>query len=252
VTFAARVCENYTDIFANLNRNNILESLKDLAPDSQYIAPGGQFSGQLVNPTAESIPPQDRCVPLAGWRFSLGRGHRVRAVSGPWGSLAIVTEPFASRIGTIVTQAQTPELGDLGNPIVGPPLAGATTITLSSAEVTQAGNRQLWVQGGTPTDPILASEFGSGGEPQYGFGALRCASDKVNADNVEFVTFPNGVRHVFCFMFLVKPPPTSGTITIRKMVEGAPQTPAPVFPFSGSLSIQRQPLVRPARLHPPP
>src|SRR5262249_29804141 len=138
VTFAARVCENYTDIFANLNRNNILESLKDLGPDSQY-APGGQFSGQLVNPAAESIPRQDRCVPLAGWRFSLGRGHWVRAVSGPWGSLAIVLEPFTSRIGTIVTQASTPELNDTGGP-TGLALAGATTITLNSAELAQAGN----------------------------------------------------------------------------------------------------------------
>jgi hypothetical protein len=134
------VCENYTDIFANLNRNNILESLKDLGPDSQY-APGGQFSGQLVNPTAESIPPQDRCVPLAGWRFSLGRGHRVRAMSGPWGSLAIVLEPFTSRIGTIVTQAQTPLLDGLGNTSAGQQLAGATTITLNSAESHSGGQQ---------------------------------------------------------------------------------------------------------------
>ena len=80
VTFAARSCPAYTDIFANRARNDILESLKDLGPDTQY-----GDSGQLVNPTAEEIPPQNQCVPLRGWQFTLGRGYRTKASTGPWG-----------------------------------------------------------------------------------------------------------------------------------------------------------------------
>jgi hypothetical protein len=35
VTIAARVCDTYTDIFANGSRNNIQESLRDLGPGHQ-------------------------------------------------------------------------------------------------------------------------------------------------------------------------------------------------------------------------
>src|SRR5882672_8770453 len=36
VTLAARECAQYTDIMANLARNNIQESLQDLGPDTVY------------------------------------------------------------------------------------------------------------------------------------------------------------------------------------------------------------------------
>jgi hypothetical protein len=78
--------------FANKARNDILESLEDLGPDTQY-----DNSGQLVNPTAEGIPPQNVCKPLVGWEFTLGTGYQSRAVSGPWGSLSKVTNPSSSR-----------------------------------------------------------------------------------------------------------------------------------------------------------
>jgi len=227
VTFAARSCPAYTDIFANRARNDILESLKDLGPDTQY-----GDSGQLVNPTAEEIPPQNQCVPLRGWQFTLGRGYRTKASTGPWGSLSAVTNPFAR--APIVTQRQTPLLDQDGLPDGTQQLAGATTIELTPEERAQAGNRsQLWVQGGTPTDPVLAQMFPG---PQYGFGALRCATDNLNGDNVEYVFFPTGVRHVFCYALYVTPPPTAGVITIRKQVIGAPAGDNPSFPFSGSIS----------------
>ena len=52
---------------------------------------------------------------------------------------------------------------------------------------------------------------------------------------MEFVAFPSGSRHVYCFAYYVTPPPTSGTIVIRKEVSspaGADQT----FTFEGNLS----------------
>ncbi len=70
---------------------------------------------------------------------------------------------------------------------------------------------------------------------QYGFGALRCAVDNVNGDNVEYVAYPAGVTHVFCFAYYVLPPPTSGTIVIRKQVE-APGGVDETFGFDGNIS----------------
>ena len=88
--------------------------------------------------------------------------------------------------------------------------------------------------GGDPEDPVLAQTYPG---PQYGFGALRCATDAVNGDNVEYIYFPAGVTHVFCYALYVVPPPTSGTITIKKHVVGAPAGQNPSFPFNGSISF---------------
>jgi len=127
VTFVARSCPAYSDIFANKARNDILESLEDLGPDTQY-----GDSGQLVNPTAEGIPPQDVCTPLVGWEFTLGTGYESHAVTGPWGSLSIVTNPFPR--APIVTEAQTPLLNQNALPVGKQQLAGAVTIELTSQE----------------------------------------------------------------------------------------------------------------------
>ncbi len=227
VTFVARWCSRYTDIFANRNRNNIQESLQDLGPDSQY-----DESGRLVNPVDESKYPQSRCSVLPGWQFTLGRGYESRAVSGPWGSLSIVTNPF--RRAPIVTKVSTPLLDQDGVRIDRLPIFGAVTIELSKQERQQASNPdQLWAQGGTPTDPVLAKKYPG---PKYAFGALRCATDNLNGDNVEYIYFPAGVRHVFCYAYYVKPAPTAGVITIKKQVTGAPPGENPSFPFTGSVS----------------
>ena len=226
VTFAARVCPDYSDIFANKARNNIVESLKDLGPNTQYGT-----SGVLVNPAYEDQSPQTLCQPLPGWQFTLGTSYQSRAVTGVWGSLSKVTGAYNTQI---VTQNSTPLLDDNATPVPGQTVAGATTVELTSDQRAQASKSSLWVQGGTPTDPVLAQTYPG---PEYGFGTLRCATDNVNGDNVEYVFFPTGVRHVFCYAYYVKPPPTTGVITIRKQVTALPGGANPAFPFNGSISF---------------
>lgn len=223
VTFVARVCPTYTDITANRARNNLQESLRDLGADTPYKP------GEAINPAVEAAN-QPNCKPLPGWTFTLGTGYITRAVSGPWGSLSIVTGPFATP--AIVTQASTPLLDDQGVP-TGESIAGASTLELTPQQAAIAARpNSLWAQGGTPADPILNKQYPG----EYGFGALRCALDDVNGDNVEWVGFPSGVSHVFCFAYYVQPPPTAGTIVIRKQVQGTAKT-SELFPFKGNLSL---------------
>lgn len=187
MTFVARSCPAYTDIFANKSRNDIMESLQDLGPDSPYTSPAS-----LVDPAVEALAPQSVCKPLPNWEFMLGHGFQSRAVKGPWGSLSKITDPFAR--APIVTQSSTPLYDQYHNRIRGRSVAGAVTIELTRAERKQASQAdQLWTQGGTPTDPVLARKFSG---PQYGFGALRCGTDDVNGDNVEYLFFPAGVKHL--------------------------------------------------------
>ncbi len=84
VTIAARECSSYADIMANRARNDIQESLRDLGKNTVYGA------GQPIDPGVEATN-DPNCTPLPGWRFTLGTGYKTRAVSGPWGSLSIVT-----------------------------------------------------------------------------------------------------------------------------------------------------------------
>ncbi len=227
VTFVARVCPDYSDIYANRARNDIVESLKDLGQDTQY-----GDSGALISPVYEDQGPQLNCQPLPGWQFTMGTSYESRAVTGVWGSLSKVTGAFST---SILTQSSTPLLDNSGNAIPGQTVAGATTIELTDAERSQASEAdQLWVQGGTPTDPVLAQTYPG---PEYGFGTLRCATDNLNGDNVEYVFFPAGVYHVFCYAYYVKPPPTTGLITIQKQVTGIPTGANPAFPFNGNLSF---------------
>ncbi len=226
VTYVARWCSDYTDIYANKSRNDIMESLRDLGPDSQYLD-----SDELVNPDAESKPPQDGCHPITGWDFKLGKGIQAGVDTGVWGSLSRVTDPYDT---TITTHATTPLLNQNAQPVDDEMITGAATVELTNAERAQVGGgSSLWMQGGVPGDPVLTAKFPG---PQYGFGALRCATDAVNGDNVEYIYFPAGIKHVFCYGIYVKPPPTSGTITIAKRVVGAPVGTSPTFPFNGDLS----------------
>ena len=222
VTFVARVCPEYTDVMANLARNDIQESLRDLGPDSRYSP------GQPIDPDLEAKA-DPNCRPLPAWQLTLGRGIESRAVSGPWGSLSIVTSPFAT---PIVTQDETSLLNDQGQP-TGRQVAGAVTLTLTETQAALASTHSaLWVQGGTPTDPILDRPYPG----QYGFAALRCAVDNLNGDNVEWIAYPTGASHVFCYAYYIQPPPTSGTIIVRKAVStpaGATET----FPFTGNITF---------------
>jgi uncharacterized repeat protein (TIGR01451 family) len=223
VTFVARVCPSYSDIAANRARNNIQEDLVDLGPDTAYQ------SGQAVNPATEQQQQPD-CTPLPGWRFTIGKGYVSRAVTGPWGSLSVVTSPFAT---PIVTQDSVPLLDANGDP-TGAQIQGAVTVQLTAAESSTASQGAgLWAQGGTPSDPVRDQQYPG----QYGFGSLRCAIDDLNGDNVETIGFPQGARHVFCYAYYVSPPPTSGTIIVRKQVTGTITAAPQAFTFAGNISF---------------
>ena len=221
LTLAARVCPSFDSITANTARNNIMESLEDLGADSPY-QPVGDIP-KVMDPKVEADF-QPRCQPLANWKFTLGKDYTTRAISGSFGSLSTVDEPI---FRTVTTEASVPLLSDLSVD-TGDTIQGATTIELSSAELAQANASDLWVQGGTRTEPVDDPDT-------YAFGALRCATDNVNGDNVEYVAYPTGKTHVFCFAYYVSPAPTAGTINIVKTV--SPDTvPAQDFPFQGDIS----------------
>jgi hypothetical protein len=220
VTFAARVCPTYTDITANKARNNIQESLRDLGPDTQY------GPNDVVNPTQE-LQMQPNCLPLPGWRFTLGTGIAANRVVGPWGALSVVSGAYSTDVTTLASIQDRDKHGNQ----VSSTLEGATTIELTTDQLNQAKRSNLWVQGGTTTDPVLNQQFPG----EYGFGALRCATDNVNGDNVEYVAFPSNTQRVYCFAYYVKPPPTSGTIVIKKHVSNPPNA-NQTFTFQGNIS----------------
>ncbi|MCQ4214150.1 prealbumin-like fold domain-containing protein [Streptomyces longispororuber] len=216
VTFVARSCPQYSDVMANKARNNIQESLRDLGPDSNYA------SNEAVSAAKEAAgTPLPPCQALPGWTFSTGRG--ISNKSDATLNLSTVTTPIRQNI---TTGASTPELDAQGNP-TGRQLEGAVTVPLNSAEISASSG--LVVQGGTKSATL------NGMQEQYGFAALRCAQDAFNGDNVEYVSFPSGARHVFCYYYAITPPPDAGTITVVKKV--APDSPGEgQFRFDGTLS----------------
>jgi hypothetical protein len=226
VTIAARSCPTYTDITANRARNNIMESLEDLGPDTPYGVNGVPLN---VDPFIEAEV-QPNCTPIENWEFTLGTGYQTRAVTGVWGALSKVTGPFTP---TVVTKKQVPLRDGDGHPYQGNVhIAGAETIHLTKEQSELAStSSKLWIQGGTPTLPITDPDA-------YAFGALRCATDNYNGDNVEWISYPPSTTHVFCFAYYVKPAPTSGTITVVKDVTLPPETGAQNVRFTGDISYQ--------------
>ncbi|MFF4343037.1 DUF5979 domain-containing protein [Kitasatospora sp. NPDC001540] len=199
ITFAARQCDSYGQVMANLARNDIQESLQDLGKNTVYT------SGQPIDPAIEEA--NDDCRPLNGWKFDIGSGF------GKSGDLSTVT----NRSNTAgPTRNGVPRLGSDGRPSGGT-LDGAVTYTLTDTETTNAGRNALWVQGGLVGDPLMQGAFGKG---TYGFAALRCAVDNLNGDNVETVAFPSPAVHEYCFAYYVSPEPGSGSITITKRITG--------------------------------
>lgn len=93
VTVAARTCPTYGDIMANRARNNIMESLQNLGPNSNYT------NGTAVNPTNETLPSanQGNCTALSGWNFALGTGIGAAATDpGGFGKLSQVSNPYST------------------------------------------------------------------------------------------------------------------------------------------------------------
>ena len=219
VTFVARVCPTYTDIMANRARNNIQESLRDLGKDTVYT------SGQPVSPGIEA-PNNPSCTPLDGWQFRLGTGIKAKTPATSY--LSTVTGDYGQ---TIAVQPSVPEL-DANGKDTGRAVADAVTVTLTADQVRRAqqGN-SLWTQGGTTTDPLLNAQFPG----EYGFGALRCSIDNLNGDNVEWIGFAGQSTHVFCYYYAVKPPPSAGTIVVRKSLATGTNGPAQ-FRFVGNIS----------------
>jgi hypothetical protein len=94
-----------------------------------------------------------------------------------------------------VTEDRVPLLDHAGRATDGF-VAGATTIELTKAQAKRAATASsLWIQGGTPSDPILNGQY----PDQFGFGALRCSIDNLNGDNVEWIAYPQGTEHAFCY-----------------------------------------------------
>jgi hypothetical protein len=218
VTVAARSCPTYTDIMANKARNNVMQSLQDLGVNSIYP------SGTPVGPTIETDPAtgQSACTPLEGWTVGFGNSFGAPEV-GPWGSLT----PVVNLNGTATTKASTPLLDSLGNP-TGQTIAGATTMALSPTQTALIdGAGSLTAQGGVPGYPL-------NGSTNLAFGVLRCATDNVNGDNVEYVNFPTGTKHVFCYAYYVDETPAPGKITITKRVTGPSDGVS--FRFGGNVS----------------
>jgi len=190
-----------------------MESLKQLGPATPYT------STAQMNPVTEARPPQDVCRPLVGWRFTLGTGISGTKLTGVFGSLSQVSNAYAT---VISTSASTDALDPSGAPVLDSggnriALAGAVTIDLDTAQEQQAALSNLWVMGGTAAAPV-------GDATKYAFGALRCAVDNLNGDNVEFVSYPSQVEHVYCFAYYVSPPKGSGTIIVKKHIAGQPPT----------------------------
>jgi len=201
VTIAARWCTSYDQITANVARNNIQESLKDLGQNSPY---GGEDS---VVPATEAAT-QPQCKPLPGWQFTLGRGIGPKSV-GPWGSLSDVTGAMPAAVSNttpIVTRESVPDPGTPGSTLL-----GATTIELTNEQKDLAAQTsRLWIQGGVPGDPVLDGVLDLAGK--YALGALRCSYDNQNGDNVEWIAYKSASTHTYCFAYYMTPPPDSATV----------------------------------------
>jgi hypothetical protein len=193
VTLVARGCENYAAVTANPLRGDPNESLVRAGRTVSYQP------GQPVNPDTEAVA-ADGCRPLVGWRFTFGSGRDRK------GALSVVT---GATVASTPTVARTPRLDDVGRP-TGQTLEGGVTGTLTDEQVRLAVRRQLWVQGGTPDDPLLAKAYKG-----YSFGALRCGVDAHTAGNVQWVAFAPGARHAFCFAYYAHTAPTAGSVTLR-------------------------------------
>lgn len=226
VTLVARACDAYDHVFGNEARNNIRESLQDLPLATNYgssdpmsitkesEAPqGGQW---LVDPSSTA-----NCQPLTGFTFQFGDG----IIGGSPASPSTVDDNSGR---TFTTGSGVPQLDSAGNQVGTAVIDGANTVVLNDTEKNLAAGADLWVQGGTKAAPLLAG---------YGFATLRCATDNLNGDNVEFVEFKNNARHVYCFYYAIKNPPDVGNIVIKKVVDGDEGAPNSTFVFDSNISF---------------
>ena len=224
VTIAARECDNYADIRANLARNDIQESLRDLGADTLYT------SGQPVDPRTE-LRGQPECRPITGWQFTFGDG----IASPVTGAAGVAVDRHRSRPGP------SRHAGVRARPRLGrQPGRGPADQRRGDRRADGRADRPRGPQ--RPLDPgrhhhgpdaLLAAAV----HRSLRVRSVRCAIDDLNGDNVETVAFPSGTRHAFCYAYYVTPPPSSGTIIIRKQVQGSETS--ETFTYTGNLSYNR-------------
>ena len=205
VTVAARHCDSYADVTANRARNSLQETFSPLGADSPYP---GAFP---VSPAAEDSNPaqRDHCTPLPAWKFTLGTG----LLGGSATNLSVVTG--ANGDATTVA-GPIHALGADGSWDGSSTIAGAQTFTLTSSQAQLAQRASgLWIQGGVPSPRADNEGQLNGQQATYAFASLRCAVDALNGDNVEYIQYTNGAKHVYCFAYYVDKTET-GTITIKK------------------------------------
>jgi hypothetical protein len=190
VTVVARTCTSYAQVMANQVRDDRIEAAAAPGRNSAYSP------GQAVDPAVESANGSG-CQPLNGASFTFGKGWQKK------GQLSVVTSP-AGTAGP--TQSQTAVLDAAGR-ATGANLAGAVTATLTDEQVDLAAKRQLWIQAGTPEKPVQTK-----GDA---FGVLRCGLDGRSGGNVQWVGFPAGSRHAFCFVYYVRGAGDAGALIVR-------------------------------------
>ena len=123
----------------------------------------------------------------------------------------------------------------MGTP--GKQLAGRSDLQPDRLTRPNSRNRgsRLWIQGGTTTDPLL-DDATPPFDPAQAFGALRCSIDNLNGDNVEWIGYPQGTTHVFCYYFTVSPAPDAATIVVKKTLKGGSAEPS--VPVPGQRLLQ--------------
>jgi hypothetical protein len=222
VTLVARKCPNYSDVMANMARNNIMESLEDLGPNSNYS------SGQSVAVAKELavVTQRDNCTPLNDWIFAVGDRISGTKDTGVYGTLSKVARKLRD---AGPTRNNVPLLDKDGRN-TGEQIDGAVTINLNNSERDLVAQRRLTIQGGVPGNPLNGSTI-------LGFATLRCGVDNKNADNVEYADFPSGAEHILCYGYYVEPAPYAGTIIIKKKIVGTPPAGSDAtFSFGGNVS----------------
>ena len=139
LTLVARVCPSYSDVTANLARNDIQESLADLGADTMY-ARASRSTRPSSTPTSRTAGP---CPDGASLSAPATRHERFPAHGARSRSSPAPTRP-------IVTEASIPLLNDQGES-TGRMIRGAVTVPLTDEQADRAATPDsLWIQGGTP------------------------------------------------------------------------------------------------------
>ena len=236
VTIAARECDSYTDIRANLARNNIMESLQDLGADTLYT------SGEPIDPRTE-LEGQPNCRPIVGWRFMTGTGYQSRAVSGPWG---IAVDRHRRRLRRADRDQGGGAARDFdGHPVSGgAKIAGAVTVGLNRDQADRADQNRLWLQGGTPdgSDALRRPAV-----HRAATGSARCAARSTTSTAT--TSRPSSSRPARGTCTATRTTSRRrrrrGTIVIRKQVAGSERERE--LPLRRQRVLQRRRRVRPVR-----